>query len=540
MSPQASAAVSRRPALGAHHHALSLDTVWLLIAAAYPFVVLNFTSLSVDDGDFWWTLALGKFTWAAGTLPTTDPLPYTPTPVPYVQAQWLAALLLYGTYRLGGFELLLVLRAAIVAAAFALLYLGCRRAGAAPALAGLATLLTLPLVNVGLSLRPQLFALVPFMLYLEATRRPALGATARYVLPPVMVFWANVHGSFLFGLLLVGLALVARLIDLARPDREEQNDSQPAPGPGAGWASWPHRAAADSRVRALAVLLGLSALAPLANPYGLGFLGYLRDYLAVNPGHGELGGLLTEWLPTSLGTPAGPTFFVSLALLAGALYASGAALGAVRWPRQRLGTGEALRLLVFGWLALRWIRGIVWWGLVLPAPLAGMVQRGLFGAPAEQPARGSPPVNALLAGLALVVAVTSLPWWRDALPLGEPSIVSSSPLVVGTDRLAADAPRRLFHYIAWGPYLAWRLNDGGHIFIDGRFEAYRPEVFADYEAISRAAPGWDTRLASYDVDHVVLSRAEQPALVAAVASAPEWQETYADGDVVVYRRRGPS
>ena len=146
----------------------------------------------------WWTLALGKFTWAAGALPAVDPLPYTATPVPYVQAQWLAALLLYGTYRLGGFELLLVLRAAIVAAAFALLYVGCRRAGAAPPLAGLASLLALPLVNVGLSLRPQLFALVPFLLYLEATRRPALGPRARYALPLVMVFWANVHGSFMF------------------------------------------------------------------------------------------------------------------------------------------------------------------------------------------------------------------------------------------------------------------------------------------------------------------------------------------------------
>ena len=146
----------------------------------------------------------------------------------------------------------------------------------------------------------------------------------------------------------------------------------------------------------------------------------------------------------------------------------------------------------------------------------------------------------LLAGLALVVALASPPWWRDALSLGEPAIVAPSPLVEATDRLAADAPRRLFHYIAWGPYLAWRLDDGGHIFVDGRFEAYRPEVFADYEAISRGAPGWDARLAGYDVDHLVLSRAEQPALVQAVASAPSWQETFAAGDVVVYRRRGPS
>ena len=107
----------------------TLDTVWLAIAVVYPFVVLNFASLQVDDGDFWWSLALGRASWLAGALPTADPLPFTPTPGPYLQAQWLAGLLLYGTYPAGGFAGLLVLRAGLVAGAFALLYLGGRRMG---------------------------------------------------------------------------------------------------------------------------------------------------------------------------------------------------------------------------------------------------------------------------------------------------------------------------------------------------------------------------------------------------------------------------
>src|SRR3954469_16803319 len=77
----------------------TLDAVWLAIVAVYPFVVLNFAPLQVDDGDFWWSLALGRATWLAGALPTADPLAFTPTPGPYLQAQWLAGLLLYGTYQ---------------------------------------------------------------------------------------------------------------------------------------------------------------------------------------------------------------------------------------------------------------------------------------------------------------------------------------------------------------------------------------------------------------------------------------------------------
>jgi hypothetical protein len=509
------------PAERGKQPAFTLDAVWLAVAAAYPFVVLNFTTLQVDDGDFWWSLALGRATWLAGALPAADPLPYTPTPGPYVQAQWLANLLLYGTYQVGGFAALVGLRAAIVAAAFALLYVGCRRAGATPALAGLCTLLALPLVNVGLSLRPQVFALVPFVLYLEGTRRPPAAGRALYLLPVAMVFWANVHGSFVFGLLLVGIALVARLLDLVREGR-------------------PRRATADAETRALAILLLLSGLASLVTPYGLGFLAYLRDYMAVNPGHLAVGGLLTEWLPTSLVTPGGVPFFASALVLLVLLYLN------ARWragaPREPFGLGgaEALRLLAFGWLALRWLRAIAWWGLVLPAPLASLLQRALVGAPAAPASASRPAANRLLLVLILGVAVASLPWSRAALPGLSPearAIVAPSPLVEAAERVEPEAAAgRLFHFVAWGGYLAWRLGPG-HIFVDGRYEAYRPEVFDDYTLVSAAGPGWEARLADYGVGQLMLSRAGQPGLVAAVERSPAWQPVYQQGDVAMYRSR---
>src|SRR5438067_11418303 len=221
----------------------SIDAVWLALVATFPFVVLCFSALPVDDSDLWWTLALGRAVWSAGALPATDPLAYTPTPQPYVYAQWLAGLILFGVWRLGGYELLVVLRAAIAAAAFGLVYVGCRRYGATPAVGGLCTLLAMPLVNVGLSLRPQILALIPFLLYLEGTRHAAPPHSGwgrlRSSLPLVMVFWVNVHGSFLFGLGLAGIALLGRVAELLRrrlpllvrrgaPPLSAREDEQPA------------------------------------------------------------------------------------------------------------------------------------------------------------------------------------------------------------------------------------------------------------------------------------------------------------------------
>ncbi len=530
--------------------ACSIDAVWLAIVAAFPFIVLCFSALPVDDGDLWWTLDLGRATWLAGALPASDPLAYTPTPQPYVYAQWLAGVLLYGAYRLGGYELLIALRAAIVAAIFAVLYRGCRRGGAAPPLAGLCTILALPLVNVGLTLRPQILALLPFVLYLEATRWPAPAesgrARLRAWLPLVMVFWANLHGSFLFGLGLVGIALVGRGWDLARagatvgpsteraaslpPDRDRAEPparSREAPGERGRWAAL----ASEPELRSLSRLLVLSALAPLVNPYGLGFLAYLRDYLAVNPGHGELVGMLTEWLPTRLDTPGGPAFFASVLALGAALLAAG-----LRSRRRPLATDEALRLLTFGLLALRWIRGIVWWGLVAPAPLAGAVQQALGGASAQAVARRSQ-ANAVVVALIVGVAAASLPWWRSAALGDAGAAVEPSAVIDAVDAVLADPPGgRPFAYVAWGPYLAWRAGPATRLFVDGRYEAYQPAVFREYERLSRGEPGWESTLADYGVGYLVLSRGGQAGLVAAAAASADWRQTFAAGDAVVFRR----
>jgi len=87
-----------------------------------PFVVLNLASLSVDDGDLWWTLAIGRAIWEEGALPSVDPLAYTATSGPYHAGQWLANVLLFSAYQLGGFELLVTLRALLVASVFAVVY----------------------------------------------------------------------------------------------------------------------------------------------------------------------------------------------------------------------------------------------------------------------------------------------------------------------------------------------------------------------------------------------------------------------------------
>jgi hypothetical protein len=516
------------PSEGRRVPRLTLDAVWLAVSAAYPFVVLNFGSLSAEDGDLWWTLALGRAIWESRGLPAADPLAFTRTSDFFHMGQWLANVLFFGAYRLGGYELLVAFRAALIAAAFAILYVGCRQAGARPTVAGICTLVAFPIANVGLSLRPQLLALLPFVLFLEATRHPRTWARWIPLLVAAMVFWTNVHGSFVFGLVLIGLALGGRVLDLIF-----QGEGR--------------HAMRDSDVRMLGASFIFSALAALiVNPRGPLVLAYVLEVLAVAPAQGEVGGLLTEWVPTRLDTPGGPSFFASvgalLVLLATSMILGRAPAAETRDAPNRarfpLATAELFRLACFGLFALRSVRGIVWWGLVLPAPLAALAER-LLPRAREEPSAVRPRVNALLVSVIVVGAVLSLPWWRSAVPLlptDARSVVEPSPIHGVADWLVANGGcERPFHYVGWGPYLNWRLGPGPRTFVDGRFEAYHPHVYQDYALIDRGEPGWDRTLHDYRIDCLVLSQTRQEGLVRVLEGSSAWRVVYRDGDALVYR-----
>src|SRR5438876_798010 len=119
--------------------------------------------------------------------------------------------------------------------------------------------------------------------------------------PAVMALWANVHGGFAVGLVLIFAsvagaisALLRRVKRGAAPDADaaERQSQSPRPFP-------------------LFACLLVSALATLFNPYGWNVYGYAGKLSAVGVARG-----IEEWLPPSPGSLNGFVFLASLALLA--------------------------------------------------------------------------------------------------------------------------------------------------------------------------------------------------------------------------------
>ena len=175
----------------------------VVLALAFPFLL---ALERISDSDTFWQLKTGEWILVHGSVPRTDPFSATVSGKPWLDREWLFQAAIYGVYSRGGFNALVVAKAAIVFLTGLVIFLACRRNGAGSPLAALLVMATFVAARERLAVQPEvatlLFAAVTMSL-LEAARRGKpmwlLG------LPLVQVLWVNVHESFLLGIALAGI-----------------------------------------------------------------------------------------------------------------------------------------------------------------------------------------------------------------------------------------------------------------------------------------------------------------------------------------------
>src|ERR1700722_6049857 len=172
--------------------------------AVFLFTLAVFSPKVLGDGDTWSHVATGEWIVAHGAAPRADPFSHSMLGAPWTAHEWLSEVLLALAFRFGGWSGVLLLTGA--AAALAALIVGLSAARAlrgAPLIATVA--IGLSLLTANLVARPHVLALplaaawgAALIAARDRGRAPPLGLAA------LMVPWANMHGGFIFGLMLIG------------------------------------------------------------------------------------------------------------------------------------------------------------------------------------------------------------------------------------------------------------------------------------------------------------------------------------------------
>ncbi|HLZ48133.1 MAG TPA: hypothetical protein VKR80_05730, partial [Candidatus Limnocylindria bacterium] len=167
------------------------------------------TRLPVGDSDVFWHLVLGRQALRGSiALPeAVSGLSWTAPAFPGSSDQWLGQTLLALAFDAGGWRGIVTLRAVAVALLVGLIvYAAVRERPGRPLGAVLAALPAIALSRFMWTERPELFGIVCFALLVVLLRRAREGdMRAMYWIPPLIVLWANLHGSFALGAVLVVL-----------------------------------------------------------------------------------------------------------------------------------------------------------------------------------------------------------------------------------------------------------------------------------------------------------------------------------------------
>jgi len=460
------------------------------------------------DTDTWWHLAAGRWMVDQGRVLQMDPFSFTRLGEPWVNPSWLSQLLLFFVYRVAGVPGLNLLTALMVTLAFACVW---PLLDGPALLRGFIVVLCATASAVYWSARPQIisFALAGLLfLILEKGR-----ANPRYLVgvPILMALWANLHGGFVIGLILVALTLAGEGLD-------------------AVWALWAERGHRREvwieRRRGLlrmALVFAVSVAAVGLGPSGIRLLRYPFDTVSIGP----LQALIDEWQsPDFHRLEVWPFLVVMLAVVAVLAYSP-------RRPR----TGELLQLSALTVLALMARRNIALFALgaapVLGVHLWGILEPMLAGRAAGRrqvsPRLGRALNLTILVGLALAAAL------KLTLPLSaqriEAAIAEQQPVGATAYLQASPPPGTLFNSYAWGGYILWRLWPDYLTFVDGRTDLFAGKVLDDYLAAWNATEDWASVFDEYGIDLALL---EQSAPLTDALRAAGWTTLYEDRQAVVF------
>ena len=478
--------------------------------------------------DFWWHLKAGEIIVSGRSVPQNDLFSFTAAGKPFLLQSWLAEVLYYAVYRMGGLPSLIVMNTALLVVTLVPVYALCLQAAGRLRLGVIATFpAAFGLVYFG-HIRTQVFSFLLFAIFywiLSTYRRRERDLL--WALAPLMILWVNLHGAFVLGLglmlLFCGCEVALRLIRGAQPDT-----------------------LSPTELRKLAAWCGLTALATLANPHTY------RLYSAVvavmtDPASQSF---VVEWQAPRVDRLGllifyGP-FLVTLCVL---LYA-----------KQRPGLTESCLFVGFAVFALSALRNAIWFVLVACPLLAcylPMLDWQTFFEPLRRfrridafatwvkhraEAGATAPIrhglNTLLIGLMFASSATVSPWLRPHLgskrlgaALWDPKTPVGAMDYIGQHHLQGN----IFHPQAYGDYLIWRLWPDQRSFFDSRVHLFGKPLVEDYLLVFYDSH-WEERLAPYGIRYLLLAKDDEGErmMIDAAWASPHWRKLYEDEVSVLF------
>jgi hypothetical protein len=472
----------------------------LLVAAVFFGTLSQGTKTDTlfSEGDTWWHIRSGEEILATHRMPRTDSYSWTAAGTPWIAYEWLGEAAIAEAYRAGRLRGLRLLQLTLAGTMLVLLYVYAAMRCGNPKAAFAVCAVIVPVAAGFWSLRPQLFGYILFVIVLMILERFRQGKSrALWILPFVFLLWVNTHGTFVFGLLAIGLAWASGLW------RYRLN--------GIESFVWNQTQRIELEIAILASILAL-----LVTPYRSQLAAYPLDIAFLQPANVAN---IQEWRPIT------SERFLTLTVL---VFLLGFLVSKIL-IRFNCRFDELVFVCIAAiatFLHLRFVPVF----LLVTVPLLALPLAWWFSP--YRRARDRAPLNAAFIAVIGVGIIHCFPSSENL----DKACGAHYPVAALEHFDAGQISGHIFNEYGWGGYLAWSHVPRAGVFIDGRADIYeRAGILDDYLSVARLEPGSLRLLGKYDIT-TCLIRSDAP-LATVLSALPEWQLTYADPISSVYVRR---
>lgn len=464
--------------------------VWFSIVALE---ISWLAGLSITDTDIWVHLRNAQELLTRHSFLHADLYTFTSAGAPLLDHEWLSELPYYFAFQAWGLHGLLAMYMVLLWLIFGAVYYLALRRGANYGDAALVTMAGVALGYYCFGSRMYHFGwlcLAVLLLVLDRFQRTGKGL---WLLPLLFAVWINLHGSWVFGLVVMGICIVSGLVE-------------------GQWNNVVAERWTPAQLKKLLLVSAASAVALLANPYGYKLVWYPFDLLfrqQVNLDN------MTEWQSVDFHSGYGK---LAMAMIL-------AVLGAAWFSPKPWKLGDILLAVFAVWASLTHIRFLLFAAIILVPMLGPRLQ--LF--PPYAGKKDKPWLNLAVTAAIVAIIVGSYPsatqlqdtldryFPRDALHFMQQKQITG----------------RLFHYFAFGGYIEW-YDPTLKAFVDQRTDIFVYNgVLDDYFKIAKIDRSLEL-LDKYKIDYVLFPVNKQ--LTYVLDHSAGWRTIYEDKVAKLYQR----
>lgn len=474
------------------------DIVFITI---FAMVILLGPRLFNVDGDLGRHITIGNHIINQRAIPVRDIFSHTMNGEPLVPHEWLAEVVFALTFRILGLDGIVIMTALVISLSFTLLYIQLLLKGINHILGIFLTFLAFTASSIHFLARPHVFTFLFFIIWISLLQKVEYGQNPKdLTLPPLlMLVWANTHGAFISGFVVIGAMII-----------------------GAAW-EWLRGEHSIAPFKRLVIVCGISFLFTFLNPAGVHLLETSLSYIQ----NAYLVSHTQEYLSPNFHDTGFLPFLFLLILM----------IFSFSLGRKRLRLSDSI--LAAGWtvMSLYSARNIPLFSIVITPYVAYAIQTATDEIPKlvhlkDRIDKRQPDLKGLYWSIVVLLTVVGL---AVGNVFGSKNSFDPRRFPVQAMDWVEENPQpgNMYNYFTWGGYILFRGWPQYQVFIDGQTDFYGEELAREYEVVISGREGWDTILGKYDVRWVILPPSSP---LSSKLNTSGWAIIYYDSTTQIFRK----